>query len=501
MTKLNKSQITDDHISKFIMTDPRCRRVLIGNCRDREYLSDIAHTKRFLERYVADDKFRKLLKDNPTEAGRRYGLKQDPEAIRLLWDADSAQEFSRNKKSFSPLQVRRYRLFIHEKIVHRERMRVEECLPVNRDLRRWRERQISRSWTQFGEAKARAMVHPTVIFELSKGCSVGCWFCGFSAGAKEADYLYTRENARLWRDVLRVFREISGPSAAGGVCYWATDPLDNPDYEKFCRDYARILGRFPQTTTAQAHKYVKRMKKLLKLSRSMGGVIDRFSVLSLEIFNRINEEFTAEEILYVEILTQNMESKTMLASAGRARHDTGLRKKARRLDIPDEKKLPPSSIACLSGFLVNMIDRSVRLIAPCPSDDKWPEGYWILEEGTFSSGEELKELLLGMIKRKMPVALGPDSPVAFRGDLTHSEDKEGFLLTTDYTRSTFRGGNYNSGISEMIASGNYTAGEIALSIEAREGIDPVMAFHVMNRLFRDGFLNEDPDYFYAGTSR
>src|SRR5205814_8046857 len=109
-------------------------------------------------------------------------------------------------------------------------------------------------------------------------------FCGVSAGRKGADFLYTPDNARLWRDVLAVLRRVVGPAAATGFCYWATDPLDNPDYERFALDVAEICGRFPQTTTAQPLKDPERTRALLALSVAHGCTINRFSILTLRAF-------------------------------------------------------------------------------------------------------------------------------------------------------------------------------------------------------------------------
>jgi len=35
-------------------------------------------------------------------------------------------------------------------------------------------------------------------------------------------------------------------AAGRGFCYWGTDPMDNPDYEKFCLDFHEVLGIFPK---------------------------------------------------------------------------------------------------------------------------------------------------------------------------------------------------------------------------------------------------------------
>jgi hypothetical protein len=108
---------------------------------------------------------------------------------------------------------------------------------------------------------------------------VGCWFCGISAPKLGDIYLYNEENANLWRQVLELLKNKLGENTGSSFCYWATDPLDNPDYEKFCIDFSDVLGVFPFTSTAQALKYPERVKSLIDLSIKKGRTINRFSIL------------------------------------------------------------------------------------------------------------------------------------------------------------------------------------------------------------------------------
>ncbi len=58
--------------------------------------------------------------------------------------------------------------------------------------------------------------------------SVGCWFCGLSADRFKGYYDYSKEHAELWHGVVGVASEMFGSAASTGVCYWATEPMDNP---------------------------------------------------------------------------------------------------------------------------------------------------------------------------------------------------------------------------------------------------------------------------------
>ena len=160
--------------------------------------------------------------------------------------------------------------------------------------------------------KADGLVHATCCFELAKGCSVGCWFCGVAAPKLGGMFQATPENRKMWRGALKVVRSVVGPGAKRGFCYWASDPLDNPDYEKFACDFHHILGTFPQTTTAIPLRDAQRTRRVLSLSQERGCDLNRFSVLTLKTFERIFQEFTPQELVYVELIPQNKESQSCL---------------------------------------------------------------------------------------------------------------------------------------------------------------------------------------------
>ena len=75
----------------------------------------------------------------------------------------------------------------------------------------------------------------------------------------------------------------------------------------------------------------------------------------------MHEGFTPEELLRVECVPQNKESAEggliRKSNAGRARKFA----KKRSGELVSEEQ--SSTIACVSGFLFNMVDRTVKLIS------------------------------------------------------------------------------------------------------------------------------------------
>lgn len=462
---------------------------------DPDYRSDIAHTKRFLELWTADAQFRTECAADPVAAVQARGLQADPERIRRLWDGEYAREAEARGEPLN-LSVLRYRAFTLEKLLFRDRLREQDCAPRQPRWRLWRERQINRVFSELGEPHGRAIVHAPFAIELTKGCSVGCWFCGLDAGKKEADFLYTAENASLWRDTLHVLQDLMGPNAWTGFLYWATDPLDNPDYERFCFDYADILGCCPQTTTAQPQQHIERLRPFLRESADRGCRINRFSILSLGMMRKVHAAFSAEELLCTELITQNAESNSMLSKAGRSKDSVHLQRKAKRLGL-DLDQMQLGTISCVSGFLINMVERTAQLVAPCRSSSRWPMGYWVYEEGPFTTADDLADLLQGMIDRHLPDALTHRDPIAFRPDLSFEETADSIVLTSPFMKTTLHPREGMQPVGRLVAHGDLTAGELAFAAEATDGIPLGDTFQLLDILFQNGLLDEDPAFFHA----
>ncbi|MBU0945839.1 MAG: radical SAM family RiPP maturation amino acid epimerase [Proteobacteria bacterium] len=453
----------------------------------------IGETKRFLERWTAEPAFKQLIVKDPEQAIEQYNLAFHPEEIRMLWDRGFAMQSDPDQ---IPRPVQQYRDFIHEKFNHRDLLRDQSASSDPR-ITAWRKRQMMRCISQLGPEKHGSIVHAPFSVELNKGCSVGCWFCAYSAPKLSALYRYTPANKKLWQDTLRILREVWGESAKYGFCYWATEPLDNPDYEKFLSDFYQILGYFPQTTTAVPLRNIERTKKLLELSRQNKGFVERFSIHTLEKLEEVYRHFSADELKWVELVTQNEESDMAYANSGKIL--TGTNTNKAQIVIND------STIACVSGFLLNMVDKSVQLITPCISTSRWPKGYIIYDEVHFGSAEELREVLKQLIEKHMPTTLGRDQRVQFRPDLRMQVERDGFSL--HLKQPTYTSAKPHpflnsparimhprlSDLGCLIALGNMTAGEMALYFEEKEFISPAETFHCLNTLFSFGLLKEGPD--------
>lgn len=464
--------------------------------RGKEELHTLAHIKRFMECLIGDPEFRKRLAENMEgnlcAVADEYGIDADPALMLPLFSTAHMKYRFTDEGAQWPL-AKLWDAYMNDILQHRNMLRdLGDTSKANPRFHAWRERQMARCYSELG-SMAPAITHPVIALELSDGCSVGCWFCGISADRFKRHWPYDEANAALWRETLNEVVDLFGTGAQTGFCYWATDPSDNPDYPKFIEDFYSIAGALPQTTTAAAMKNPAWTREVLALFDRHRCVLNRFSLLTLKAMHQVHKEFTAEEIFGVELVLQNKEAVVGKATAGRAmERKERLEKsgKSSQLAILDSDQ---STIACVTGFLVNMVTRTIQLVTPTRSSDRWPLGYRIYAEGKFSSAAEFRAIIDDMIETHMPEDLSGDHILAFRPDLSYNQLADGFELSgaggTKYTmRSDLIGAGYLGG---LIRRGDRKASDI-LEAMVRSGCDIFQVAAYLRRLFDLGVFDDDP---------
>ena len=456
------------------------------------YLRELGHTKRFLERWTADARFRAAFAEDADAACTRWGLHADPEAIQQLWDQELAAA-NDPRSADAPAPVLQHRAFHVEKSLFVDELQNRRCAPDEPDFRRWRERQIRRCSSELGLLKSARTVHAPVCFELAEGCSVGCWFCGVAAPDLGDLFLRTPGNRQVWRDTLEVVGDLLGPAAGHGFLYWASDPFDNPDYEDLLLDFANIFGTWPQTTTALAARQLERAHALVELSHRRGGFGDRFSLLSVRELDRVHERFTPTELVFTELVMQNKQSiEGRKANAGRARL-TFARRAARAAStgqVVPEAPADASTIACVSGFLISMVRKTVRLISPCSASERWPLGYIQYEEAAFTDARDLGRVMRRLIADYMtPYVRGRDR-LGFRSNLEFRASDAGFELVSPHVEQRFGASRLTRRVGELLEAGGAPAADIADRLQLELGVEPAEVFHTLNQLLEASVLDE-----------
>jgi radical SAM family RiPP maturation amino acid epimerase len=420
--------------------------------RSEAELDRLAQIKRFTEYLVGDAAFRAEIKANQSDITpvlKAYGLDLDPELMRPLFDRAYAEHrFDKADERWPDAKL--WDGFIADKLRHRDSLRDIGSGEANPRFAVWRARQVRRCVSELG-GQSEAIVHALASYELSSGCSVGCWFCGISAERFGGHFPYTPENGRLWRGILGAMVDRFGGAARSGFCYWATDPCDNPDYLAFIDAHHQITGLLPQTTTAAPLKDVDLTRRILSLSELRASTINRFSILTTPILRRVFAAFTARELLGVEMVMQQKDSPFPKARAGRAIN------KAREDDGAPEVS---TTIACVTGFLINMPERKVRLVSPTRASERWPDGYRVFDEGVFDTVEDFGALIDAMVDRNMAEEFSSGDLVRFRSNLDIQPTGDGFVAQTPVRRQTYAHPVFGRQLGELLGGGACTFGEI-----------------------------------------
>lgn len=470
--------------------------------RYREAMRRGARVRRFYERWVADARFRARVSDDPgaalEEAGLRIGVDDVASLLGLTTEGPSPG-------------VRRMWAEVEEKDRWVREFYGTYAVPDDPRVRHWRERQVARQRLELGPHFADTNIHSSMTIELTKGCTGGCWFCALGAEAFEGHWPYTDLNATFWRGMLDALRARLGPAAASGFLYWATDPLDNPDYERFCVDFYERIGVFPPTTTALALRNVSRTKGLLALAEAHGCWLNRFSVLSLRALDQIRSAFTEDELGLVECLPLNRGAAFAYGNAGRFR-DHALQspslleeQRAKLSFAPwwasDEgyrssEDYPSNSIGCVSGFLVNAVARSIQLISPCSADDRWPLGYYVFTEAHYDSLDDFEQSLDRIIAIQMPLEVADVARPRLHPWLGYEETGEGCHLFgrfgTKVVLSDTRFPDALRSLASHLWIGQRTAAELKAQLEREHAVSAGWVQNHLDGLLRAGALDESP---------
>lgn len=448
----------------------------------------LAHIKRLLERHRADPRFRAELAASGADQRRvaaAYGVTIDLREVLPLIDGNYARDRDTVGGDRWPA-VGAWDAYLSDlrqlPAAFRE---AGNCPDTNPRFDAWRERQIRRTQSELG-ALSGHILHPILAFELSAGCSVGCWFCGVSAGKFRSNFTYTRGNARLWRALLEQATELFGGAAQTGFCYWASDPSDNPDYTKFIEDYHLVTGALPQTTTAAPLKDLALTRRIMQLHDEHGCMPNRFSILNLKALDRVHATFTPEELLGVDLVLQNREAMVPKAFAGRARRDGN---KYRAQGNAGSGEVDGATIACVSGFLVNMVERTIRLISPTRTGESSPLGYRTFGGGDFKTALEFRRTIEDLIAQHMPATVAGAPRLSFRDDLVYRREPDGFTLQSPGGRVALSGFEGAGLLGDILSRGDSCAGDLQAEL-ASAGLDIFVVAEILQQLFDRGLIAE-----------
>ena len=469
-------------------------------------IRDICQLKRLFEWAQGDPGFAASLAAGSLDRGHRDRLKQigvefDVEQIALLWQSpDLAREYVLNcslvRASLSeetaatlsrfPLLALWARFSAHRNAIYRELRKRVFRVPASPAFDSWRMRRIKATRSELG-LFGHYLDHPILAFELGDGCSIGCWFCAFSARklSRNLDY---RQDAGLFRGVLETCVDLFGRDQSSmALLYYGTEPHDNPGYLDFLRDFESITGG-PSCTSTAVGTDPQWIRSLIAYYRGGGHPWPRISVLTATALRRIHDLYSPEELRDVELLIQTRDHRRPKVTGGRIlQEQEGLRSRAdgRYLD----SAVPQGSIACVSGFLSNLVNRTVQLVSPCYTSATWPYGYRVFDAEVFADAADFRRAVAALVERNMQAVPALERTARFRDDLRYRTTAAGFDLVSPNQIHHLTGQTYAQ-LGALLAAGDLTFDEVYEAMLARHGTTPMVSVAVVQKLFDDGLLDE-----------
>lgn len=340
----------------------------------------------------------------------------------------------------------------------------------------WRNLQIARNYSELGN-NADALFYGLAAFELTDGCTGRCPYCGLSAGKLKDVFLYTPENRALWREILDALQIRFGAFSVNSVCYWATDPYDNPDYTKFIADFKDVLGTLPQTTSSLPTSDISWLKKLLALYED-SKITCRVSVNSPELLEKLHNNFTPKELYRTQLLI-NYSNRFPVVRSGRLFDKSIVKTKSPII----------GTIACITGYIVNMCRKNVKFVSPCAASKRWPYGYIVHHEASFETADDFVRIIDHTIMNNMKTAYYGKDLISFRNDLEVNCSDDALIFRSLYCEHSFRGSKALEQLVHILKDGQLSF-EDMLSHLMGKGIGYLDIVHNINELRTAGLLSE-----------
>jgi radical SAM family RiPP maturation amino acid epimerase len=464
---------------------------------DEPTLQTFSEIKRFIELSLGDKDFRTHLQ---AASNAPNALKKLLESHLLFFNPDELLKISDTPPHISldetkPL-AKAWSAYLQKLLAFRDQIRqtghTKETSPR---FDQWRNRQMARCEIEMSSSQNNTLVHAVVAYELCNGCRAGCWFCGVSADDFQSYWPHTPDNATLWRDVLTVMKTTFGEATKTGFAYWATDPLDNPDYTDFMKDHYDINGFTPQITTAVAARDLDFTKRVINAYREHELAPNRFSILTLKALRAIHTAFSPRELLQIELVLQHKNTKLFKkACSGKAREAINKLKGRNQTDkarvLTDQMMDDGSTIACVTGFLINLPLRRIRLISPTTPSDQCPNGYITFDEASFQTACDFQENIQTMINDHMSKTPSYDNVAALNPNLSLKTQKTETIIESPYKRFKAPSGSTFEKMLALIHPHNITYDQMMDQL-IEQGISVFEIMGILQTLYDKGILAEN----------
>jgi radical SAM family RiPP maturation amino acid epimerase len=486
-----------------------------------ENMKTLSQLKRYMECLQGDKKFRAASDTGDFTPDQRNYLKEvgvtfEPEELSFMWErpeamneiyqqmgeVDDYEELSEEAHALLS-QAPLLEIWIRFRMVRGAMNKKHAKAISNIDFgdpryNAWRNRRINSTRSELGNYGYQ-IDHPSLAIETQVGCSVGCGFCAFDAPKLTEVFDYNASgNKDYFEGIATVLTKMMGPvGASHALLYWSTEPNDNPNYINFMKSYQKVTGYSVCTATARSDE--KWVRDLISYYRQFPAPWPRISVLSKKIMQKLHRQFTPEEFRDVALLMQQSDADVFREKVpgGRTKMMEKLKTVTDFRDVDENDpavnvlKVVQGSIACVSGFLINIITKKVMLSSPCFTSETHRYGYRVFAEDTFDTPEDLERVMRNMVERCMPLSPYPEMPMRFRDDFSYRANDDGFVLVSPNQIHRF---NDNpqlwKPLGELLNGGATTFEKLINALVYDHGVNQMVALSAVRNLFNEAFLDE-----------
>ncbi len=426
-------------------------------------------SKRFHDLWRGDADFRQRFLEQPEAALQQWSMPGEASALHAFCVEQNKQGNLQLAGLDEQPGQQAYRAHNKEKRVWLKNLYAYEF--GDHAFSSWRLRQISRFRTQVPDDWADRNPHIPFVVELTNGCSLSCPFCAGAAKSLDPSIPAFTATQSFFEGLISRLQQKVGLQQAPGVLYFFTEPLDHPEYEQYLAAAADIWGMVPQTTTAAWFRDEGRTRRLMKLTEGRGMPYNRFSVNSKKRFQQCLKTYSPQDLLHTQLVLNYPEA------AGAPLYASG---RGRQMDNTIQ-----GSVACVSGFLVNLPLRRIQLVSPTLELERWPKGYRILEEASIANLKDVELFLQHCHETRFNSVLHGRSPLLLRSDLQLQQDNNRWFLMNTYRRIPLRPGEKS--IIEHLAKVKTVDDLLEYDIP---GLSANQVFNRLNTWWANGILED-----------
>ena len=374
--------------------------------------------KRFIDTWNGDDEFRTLFLDTPSLAIQNWDLHAHVKEVHPF----CVEQYIKGNHTLLGIEslpgLEAYRTLLQHRASQINAKQTAHF--TNSAFNSWLLRQINYFRTQVPDAWAANNPHIPIAVELTHGCSMACPFCAGAAEPLAVNLPSYNQYREQFSTLLTLLKQFLGLKKARGLLYYFTEPFDHPEYEDYLRTAHHLLNGLVSTTTAAWFRNIPRTRSFLDMVQNLEIPYNRFSINSKKQFRKCMEEFSPQELMHVGLVYNYPQAaESILCAAGRGKNISSA---------------ILGSVACVTGFLVNLPLQRIQLVSPTLEIEKWPKGYRVLAEGHGLNTKDLDSFLQFCHHHHFNASLHADSRVKLREDLQLTFQNDRWYLINNYRR-------------------------------------------------------------------